>query len=630
MPQAPRHSLIALISDRWRLLLALLTASALAGCAGLQGPLTGSPDSIGAPSAAVDTPDSHWMPDRPAIALTPDQKLAFAARRVEFETIVDQDDQTLGRLQTEEPDPRYADLWQRIRAGFEMPELNSPLVARMERFYSDRPDYLLRMMERGSRYLFHIVEEIDKRGLPMELALLPFVESAMNPSAMSPAQASGLWQFIPSTGRAFNLQQDWWVDNRRDVVHSTQAALEYLQKIYELNDRDWFLALASYNWGEGAVGRAVKANRARGRPSDYLSLNMPNETRQYVPRLIALKNILLKSDQLGLRLPPLANRPYFVTVEKTRPIDLKLAARFAGMTMEEFVELNPAHNRPVIAASRNNGIKVPADRVESFLAALALHGETNRSFTTWQPYTMKPGETIENLAARAGITPAELRRANGFKAQSRILAGTRLLLPQAGQAVDDRQVENFVAPRVIEQIDVPALYHTKRNTKETLAVIGRRYGVSVANLTQLNKLSGEPPVGKKLLVRPARTQTIMITEEGRRSVVAAPPAEAKPKVVPVVARPPNTTQPVKPPTAPQAKPQAGKKPTASPPPKTPSSPSVGSITRTGSNAVSGGRVSEGVKRTHPARPKASTVTPKRPAAQPRTPSTQGTPPRRST
>jgi len=621
-----------LISRRLRLALALLTAGVLAGCAGLQGPVTGSSDSIGAPSAAVDTPDSHWMPDRPAIALTPDQKLAFAARRVQFEGVVDQDDQTLGRLQTEEPDPRYADLWQRIRTGFAMPELNSPLVARMERFYSDRPEYLLRMMERGSRYLFHIVEEIDKRGMPMELALLPFVESAMNPTAMSPAQASGLWQFIPSTGRAFNLQQDWWVDNRRDVVHSTQAALEYLQKIYELNDRDWFLALASYNWGEGAVGRAVKANRARGRPADYLSLNMPNETRQYVPRLIALKNILLKSDQLGLRLPPLANRPYFVTVEKTRPIDLKLAARLAGMTMEEFVELNPAHNRPVIAASRNNGIKVPADRVESFLAALAQHGEANLSFTTWQPYTMKPGETIENLAARAGITPAELRRANGFKAQSRILAGTRLLLPQAGQAVDDRQVENFVAPRVIEQVEVPAVYHTKRNAKETLAVIGRLYGVSAANLTQLNKLSGEPPVGRKLLVRPARTQTIMISEEGRRSVVATPPAEAKPKVVPVVARPPAATQPAQRPTTPQANPQSGKKPAASNPPKTTSPQPSTSITRTGAKPGSGESVGGSVTRTSAPQPKASPLAPKQPDAKQRnqTPGTQSAAPRRST
>lgn len=169
------------------------------------------------------------------------------------------------------PGRRFDSLWDRIRAGFAMPELPTKLVADKERFYLDRRDYLDRMMTRGGRYLYYIVEEIEKRGLPTELALLPFVESAMNPTALSVAQASGLWQFIPSTGRAFNLEQDWWVDNRRDVVKSTQAALDYLQKIYEMQGRDWFLALASYNWGEGAVARAMKNNQARGRPTDYLS-----------------------------------------------------------------------------------------------------------------------------------------------------------------------------------------------------------------------------------------------------------------------------------------------------------------------------------------------------------------------
>ena len=585
----------------------LAFALLLSGCAGL-GPTPQISSPTGA--AALQTPDSYWTGDRPVPRLSADQQLAFAAARARFEETVDLADQTLGRLQTEQPDPRYADLWQRIRAGFAMPELNSPLVARMERFYIDRPEHLVRMMQRGGRYLFHIVEEIDKRGMPMELALLPFVESAMNPTAMSPAQASGLWQFIPSTGRAYNLEQDWWVDNRRDVVKSTQAALDYLQKIYELNDRDWFLALASYNWGEGAVGRAVKANRARGRPADYLSLNMPNETRQYVPRLIALKNIVQRAEALGMTLPPLANQPYFVTVEKTRPIDLKLAARFAGMSVEEFLELNPAHNRPVIAASRNNGIKLPADRVEAFMAAVAQHSEENASFTTWQPYTMKQGETLEALAARAGITPAELRRANGLRPNSRILAGTRLLLPQRGN-VDDQQVEAFVAPRVIEQIDVPALYHTRKDAKETLATIGRRYGVSPATLMKLNNLQGEPPVGKRILIRPAGTQTIMITEQGQRSVVAAPraepaaptPAAAPPRPVPVVARPPQEgQQPARPaaatPNARQARPP---------------SPAVGAAPNAQSARPAG---TPNARPANPAAPAASSPASKPPAAKP--------------
>jgi len=365
-------------------------------------------------------------------------------------------------------------LWDRIRAGFAMPPLNSRLVAEKERFYLERPDYLQRMFARGSRYLFHIVEELEKRGMPTELALLPFVESAMNPVALSHAQAAGLWQFIPSTGRAYNLQQDWWVDNRRDVVKSTEAALDYLQKIYAMHGNDWFLALASYNWGEGAVARAVRRNQARGLPTDYLSLQMPAETRNYVPKLMALKNILLRANELGVALPDLPNRPYFVTIEKTRPIDLKLAAQFAGMTVDEFVALNPAHNRPVIAASRNNEIKLPADRIDAFMAAVERHGQANRAFATWQPHTLKPGETLETLAQRGGIAVAELRDANDLRAGQRILPGTRILAPQ--RAVEDEtRVERFDGPRVYELVERPAAYHTVKR-HESLATIARRYG----------------------------------------------------------------------------------------------------------------------------------------------------------
>lgn len=416
------------------------------------------------------------------------------------------------------PAPRFNSLWDRIRAGFAMPPLDTPLVAEKERFYLERPDYLQRMFSRGSRYLHHIVEEIERRGLPTELALLPFVESAMNPVALSSANAAGLWQFIPSTGKAYDLQQNWWVDNRRDVVKSTDAALEYLVKIHAMHGNDWFLALASYNWGEGAVSRAVKRNQARGKPADYLSLDMPNETRHYVPKLIALKNILARADELGVALPELPDRPYFVTVEKTRPIDLKLAAKFAGMSVEEFVALNPAHNRPVIAASRNNELKIPADRVESFLAAIDKHEEANKTFASWQPYTLKRGETIESVASRTRVTAAELRSANGLKPRQRILAGTRILVPHA-EVEDESKVEKFAGARVYESVDRPAIYHTVR-AKESLPRIAARYGVSAATLAAWNGLKEGVKRGMRLLVRPASTQTVLTDEGGRKSVVA--------------------------------------------------------------------------------------------------------------
>lgn len=411
------------------------------------------------------------------------------------------------------------DLWQRIRAGFAMPELDTPLVAEKERFYLARPEYLQRMFQRGARYLFHIVEEIEKRGLPTELALLPFVESAMNPVALSPAQAAGLWQFIPSTGKAYDLRQDWWVDNRRDVVKSTQAALDYLQKIHAMHGNDWFLALASYNWGEGAVARAVRRNQSQGKPADYLSLNMPAETRHYVPKLIALKNIIQQAGALGLALPPLPNRPYFVTVEKSRPIDLQLAARFAGLSVDEFVALNPAHNRPVISPTRNNGIKLPADRAEAFRAAIASHEEQQQAFATWEPYTLKPGETLDTLARRTNVTVAELRRANGLRDGSRIMPGTRLLAPRGGDPVDEVRIESFVAPTVYEQVDRPALYHTV-GQKESLASIASRYRISAATLAAWNGLRSGISRGMRLLVQPAGTQTLLTTEQGERSVVS--------------------------------------------------------------------------------------------------------------
>ncbi|HRO60650.1 MAG TPA: transglycosylase SLT domain-containing protein [Burkholderiaceae bacterium] len=449
------------------------------------------------------------------VAATPAQAAEPAATAVAGYGTDDSRPKWTGRDEAAAP----GDLWERIRNGFAMPELDTTLVAEKERFYLSKPDYLQRMFERGGRYLFHIVEEIEKRGMPTELALLPFVESAMNPVALSHAQAAGLWQFIPSTGRAYNLDQNWWVDNRRDVVKSTQAALEYLQKIYAMHGDDWFLALASYNWGEGAVGRAIRNNKARGLPADYLSLRMPAETRHYVPKLIALKHIVLRADALGVALPELPNQPYFVTIEKTRPIDLELAARFAGMTVKEFVALNPAHNRPVISASRNSQIKLPADRVDAFIDAVERHGRENRAFATWQPYTMKSGDTLESLARRGGITVAALREANGLKAGRKILAGTRILSPHLG-AIDGVAIEDFDGPRVYELVERPAVYHLVR-PRDSLTSIARRYGTTVASLRELNGLKkAVAPRGARLLVRQASVQTMLTNENGQRRVVA--------------------------------------------------------------------------------------------------------------
>jgi membrane-bound lytic murein transglycosylase D len=515
----------------WRT--ALLGAVVLsAGCAGMApvsdstGTAAGSPIApssststtaappVAAPAAPAPaplvqrpaTPSTDAPPDSAALPAAPPASLALAA-----------------------PLPEHRDLWARMRAGFAMPDLDTPLVQEKERFYTARPEALQRMFARGEPYLYFIIDEVEKRGMPTEIALLPFVESAMNPVALSHAKAAGLWQFIPSTGKQYELSQNWWVDNRRDVVQSTRAALDYLQKIYEMHGNDWFLALASYNWGENAVARAVRNNQARGRPTDYLSLSMPAETRHYVPKLIALKHIVMRADEFGIALPALPNRPYFATIEKTRPIDLKLAAQFAGMSVDEFVALNPAHNRPVIAASRNNQIKLPADRVQAFMKALDRHDRGSLPLASWQPYTLKPGETLEQVARRGNVSTAELLRANGLSAGRRLLPGTQLIAPQA--SVDDElQVERFEGPKLYEQVFAPAVYHRVKKD-ESLAGLAASYGVTQAQLRSWNGGVKSPRPGSTLLVRPAGSQTVLTKADGSRQVIAraapAPVAEAE-------------------------------------------------------------------------------------------------------
>lgn len=266
--------------------------------------------------------------------------------------------------------------------------------------------------------------------MPTELALLPMVESAFNPMALSSARASGLWQFIPSTGKNYNLSQNWWYDQRRDVVASTNAALDYLQTIYEMHG-DWHLALASYNWGEGAVARAIERNRQAGLPTDYKSLSMPTETRYYVPKLQALKNIIAQPHLFGVSLPTIPNQPYFASVTKPAGIDLALAARLADTPLDEFRALNPAFNRPVMPGGGIQSINIPADRVDTFKRNLAGHDEP---LSNWTTRRLQRGENLDSLAARLGVTGAKLREVNGIPAGWRVPVGHALLVPASAAA----------------------------------------------------------------------------------------------------------------------------------------------------------------------------------------------------
>ena len=287
------------------------------------------------------------------------------------------------------------DVWQRIRQGFAIPDLDNPLVKRKTREYASNPDYLQRIFDRSRLYLYHIVGEIERRGLPTELALLPMVESAFNPMAYSRAHASGLWQFIPGTGKRFELEQSWWYDARRDIVDSTDAALDYLTKLHKMHG-DWHLALASYNWGENAVTRAVAKNRKARKPTDYSHLKMPKETQQYVPKLQALKNIIADPAKYGIELKPIPNEPYFTVLTEPLAVDVALAARLAEMPVEDFIALNPGFSRPFIRSTEGTRIVLPSEKVGVFHANLAQHDPG--SLVSWETYHPEKGESLAKIA----------------------------------------------------------------------------------------------------------------------------------------------------------------------------------------------------------------------------------------
>ena len=390
------------------------------------------------------------------------------------------------RLDLDERSARV-DLWDRVRRGFAMADLDNELVRDRERWYATRPDYVARMTERGSRYLFHIVEELDKRGMPTELALLPFIESAYNPQAMSVARASGMWQFIPSTGRDFELKQNIFRDDRRDVLASTRAALDYLQKLYGMFG-DWQLALAAYNWGEGSVQRAIDRNQRAGLPTNYESLRMPAETRLYLPKLQAVKNIVSRPGDFNLRLPELMNHPYFLSVPIERDMDVAVAVKLASMPLEEFQTLNPQMNRPVILAAGTPQVLLPYDNANRFVRELPRHPGPLASWTAWTaPRTMKTAE-----AARiVGMSEESLREVNHIPARMLIKAGSTLVVPRGNALLADVSSEVADTAMLSLSPEAPALRKTtlKAGHKDSVTSVAKRYHVSAAQVAEWNQVA---------------------------------------------------------------------------------------------------------------------------------------------
>lgn len=338
--------------------------------------------------------------------------------------------------------PQY-DLWARIKNGYAMPDVESGYTTNHEAWYAARPDYIKRMMERSQKYLFHIVEEVQKRGMPTEIALLPMVESAFNPQAYSRSNAAGIWQFVPSTGKDFGLKQNWWVDNRRDVTAATTAALDYLQKLHGMFGT-WDLALAAYNAGEGTVQRAIERNRRAGLPTDYQSLDLPAETKNYVPKLQAIKNIVTDPEKYGIAINSIPNQPYFARVNAPKQIDAKLAAQLAEISPEEFSSLNPSYNRPVITSqgannSESHQFLLPTWAAERFTSNLENY---NKPLSSWQTYSARRGERMDNIAKRFGINVSQFRNVNGLPDAKKFRNAQPVLVPVSysarSQAVQEK------------------------------------------------------------------------------------------------------------------------------------------------------------------------------------------------
>lgn len=381
-----------------------------------------------------------------------------------------------------------ADLWERIRAGYAIPDLNNKQVDSQLTWYSTRTDYILRTVQRGSRYLYHVVEELEKRGMPTELALLPFIESAFNPQAISTAKASGMWQFMAATGKDFNLKQSMFKDDRRGILDSTDAALNYLERLYGIFG-DWQLALAAYNWGEGSVQRAIKKQQALGLPVDFDSMSglMPQETRNYFPKLQAVKNIIAHPEQFNISLPALENQPYFVTVEKTRDIDVRVAAQLAELSMEEFTALNPQFNRPVITGDSNTKILLPTDNANLYKENLS---KWQGPLSSWATYTVPRTEKVESLAQKLGQKPEFIREVNLIPAKMLVKAGSTILIPKSSKA-PDQDIAPEVAEKaqlIIEKGVATRQLNHKIGRQDSLNSIARRYHVTVADLKGWNNL----------------------------------------------------------------------------------------------------------------------------------------------
>ncbi|NOQ65441.1 MAG: LysM peptidoglycan-binding domain-containing protein [Methyloprofundus sp.] len=426
----------------------------------------------------------NHTPDAPAIIATPDSQYTEAVSIIENGQIFSSGD---------------IDSWDYIISLYAIPEVNNPRIEREIKRFLKHPEYFAKLQARAEPYLYNIIQEVEKKGLPGELALLPAIESAFKAHAYSHSSAAGLWQFIPATGRLYGLHQNWWYDGRRDVYSSTDAATSYLLKLGRMFDDDWLLALASYNAGMGTVGKAVKRNKARNLPTDYWSLKLPKETMNYVPRLLALAKIFANAEHYGIHLRKQAYTPMFEPVDIGSQISLTKAAELSGITIDELFSLNPGFSRSHTPPQGPHRLLIPVAQVDEFRTNLAMLPDAER--VQWHRHKVKSGENIGSIA-RHYKTSAKIVREVNHLPNNNIRAGSYLMVPGANIAGDKNP---FLQANALNPKRRYRSYKVRKG--DSLWSIGRKFGVSSRDLARWNRISTRSTLrlGQKLVVRKGRS-----------------------------------------------------------------------------------------------------------------------------
>ncbi len=375
-----------------------------------------------------------------------------------------------------------SNIWIRINSGYKMKQKPSRRIRNFEKWYVKRPEYIQRMFERSEKYLFYVTNEVEKRNMPMEIALLPMIESAYNPVATSRKKAAGMWQFIPATGRVYGLKQNWWVDNRRNITESTNAALNYLEKLYK-QFGTWELALAAYNAGEGRIKRAIKRNKRNKKRRDYYSLRIPRETKNYVPKLFAVKNIISNPKKYGLNLPDIKNKPYFESVTVNKNIDTQLIARLAEISVEEFQLLNPQYKRPIVKiANKPEKINLPYQNIHIFNYNFF---DYKKPLSNWETYKPKRKESVGQVAKKFGIDRKILIQVNRLERRKRFRRNSVILIPNKDA------ITTYFPTNINELYNYSSIIAHKIKAGETLSHISDRYNISVKDIKEFNELRSD-------------------------------------------------------------------------------------------------------------------------------------------